>query len=122
MSWYHKSEKAGQANEVFEKIIKTSCDGHCKKFCASDIKGDDSRAVILYSDIPIPIPSDTPINRSWKIQSVKTSTNYEQLYTDACSILNTLNQFQQFYASAVFTNAKECDARIGIIYPSDINA
>jgi hypothetical protein len=114
---------ASQAEDALKEIqerVNESGTGYCCKFAASDMKGKDARAIVLFSDTKLNIQNSQPSSSTtWGIKIVKNDTDYEKLCLSAVDALNQLTEYQQLYASIAFTNSKGHDSCLAIYYPEE---
>ncbi|MDF1698225.1 MAG: hypothetical protein P1U56_20420 [Saprospiraceae bacterium] len=90
------------------------------KIGASDMKGSDSRAVIIYCDNEA--PNVDKLGLTWKNKVWATTSGSEEsylaLYQSCVDFLNgnELNNTQKFYAQIAFTNASSNDSYLALYW------
>ncbi len=87
------------------------------KIAASDMKGKDARAVVIFCSSAAPDPAI--LGTTWNYKVFETDSDYEGMYTDCVKYLNEtkdLNPTQKYYAKLCMTNAAEHKSRLVLYY------
>jgi hypothetical protein len=107
-------EMTNALNDLSKKRRKSA------KIAASDMKGSDARAILIYCDSAA--PDEAELGTNWTSKVFKTTSGseeaYQALYQECVNFLNgnLLSDVEKYYAQISFTNASSNDGFLALFW------
>lgn len=121
---FNRKEQKNALKDAKSFINESHKEMFSVKIASSDINHGDSRVAVFWRELeddgvfhePLQI-TVPPMSVEWDYEVFSTKNSYGTLTNKVCAFLDSLEDYQQYYASITFSNASTTDAYMSVWYP-----